>query len=267
MSIDSLINRIGTQLSKRSLFAIFDRDGTLVPFNPNPDKAIFSALVKNLLKDLAACPRVIVAMLSARDLGQLRRDFDKQDLIQAGNYGMEISFPDGQNFVNDTAALSRPRLSATKKKIEENMPLAAKTILEDHGLTLCLHWHLTPAEHLETVHRFVRQLEQSMPDLIFRDLPTSYEIWPPIKWDKACGLAEMERILHINWQDWLPLYAGDSRSDEAAFKWINDRQGISLHVGADSTSIAQFEIESPARMAEFLAELVKLTQSINKSTR
>jgi trehalose 6-phosphate phosphatase len=267
MSIDSIINKIDTQLRKRSLFAVFDRDGTLVPFNPSPEKAIFSASVKYLLQDLAACPRVSVALLSARDLGQLSNDFDKQDLILAGNYGMEISFPDRQNFVNEIAASSRPLLSSAKEKIEEKLSPETKTILEDHGLTLCLHWHLTPAEHLGLVHSVVSELKHSFPKLIFRTLPTSYEIWPPVKWDKACGLDELERILQINWQDWFPLYAGDSRSDEAAFKWVNDRQGISLHIGADSESAAQLQIESPAQMAEFLKKLVKLTQGLKRSAR
>jgi len=267
MSIDALINRISIELSKRSLFAIFDRDGTLVPFNPYPDKAIFAAPVKNLLQDLAACPRVSVAMLSARDLGQLSSDFDKQDLILAGNYGMEISFPDKQNVVNSTAASSRPLLSAAKDKIQEKVPPEAQTILEDHGLTLCLHWHLTPAKHLDLVHNIVSELKHLFPELIFRALPTSYEIWPPIKWDKAYGLDEMERILQIDWQDWVPLYAGDSRSDEPAFKWVNDRQGISIYIGTDNGSTAKFQIESPAQMPEFLAKLVKLAQSISRPNK
>jgi trehalose-6-phosphatase len=111
----------------------------------------------------------------------------------------------------------------------------------------------------------VSELKHSFPKLIFRSLSTSYEIWPPLKWDKACGLDEIERILQINWQNWLPLYAGDSSSDEAAFAWVNNRQGISLHIGRDNKSGARFQIESPDDMAQFLGKLVKLTQSLSGS--
>jgi trehalose-phosphatase len=261
MPLDTLIERIKTQLNKRALFAIFDRDGTLVPYNPIPEKAIFAEAVKNLLLDLAACPSTLVAILSARDLRQLGTDFEQQQLILAGNYGMEINFPDsGQNFVNEIAVSSRPLLDAAKQMILENLPAEARTILEDHQLTLCLHWHLTPAEHLKKVQDLISELKHSLPELSVHPLPTSYEIWPAIKWDKACGLSEIERILHIDWQHWLPLYAGDSQSDEPAFKWVNDRQGISLHVGQQNQSIAEYQIESPAQMAELLAELVKLAK-------
>jgi len=261
MSLDSLINRIRMQLKKRALFAIFDRDGTLVPYNPIPEKAIFAQSVKNLLLDLAGCPRTLVGILSARDLRQLVRDFAQQELILAGNYGMEINFPNReQNFVNKIAISSRPLLDAAKKMIIENLPSETRTILEDHQLTLCLHWHLTPDQHLKKVQDLISELKHSLPELFVHSLPTSYEIWPAIKWDKACGLSEIERILRIDWQHWLPLYAGDSPSDEPAFKWVNDRQGISLHVGRQNESIAEYQIESPAQMTEFLAELVKLAK-------
>ncbi len=58
-------------------------------------------------------------------------------------------------------------------------------------------------------------------------------------------------MLEMNLDKSVILYIGDSASDEPAFEWVNNHQGISVRVGKDAKSIAQFEINTPKEVEEF----------------
>jgi trehalose-phosphatase len=264
---EALIKNIKTQLDSRALFAVFDRDGTLVPYNSDPKKAVLSPDVKKLLQELANCQYVTTAILSARDIQQLRIDFGEANIILAGNYGMEIIFSDKSSFVLNAASSARPLLEKTKEKLQQLLSSNSKTILEDHGLTLCLHWHLTPPDQIENVHNTVQQVQDTLTGLTWRKLPTSYEIWPAVSWGKAHGLDEIARVLKIDWHKCFVLYAGDSTSDEDAFDWVNQHHGISVNVGKNRPSAAQFNIDSPAGAAELLKQLVTICQSRKRTLK
>jgi trehalose-6-phosphatase len=69
--------------------------------------------------------------------------------------------------------------------------------------------------------------------------------------------------LKFDWRKYLPLYVGDSASDEVAFDWVNKRQGISVNVGKERLSAAQFYIESPDTAVKFLKQLIVLIKEKN----
>lgn len=259
MRINTLMETIADQIGNKSLLAIFDRDGTLAPYNPQPKQAIIPQETKALIIELADLDGVQVGILSARSLKQLKTDFKNNNIILAGNYGMQVLLPDKRYFENSAATRARPLLVQAKEALRKEIPKQARTILEDHDLMLCLHWHLTPEPYRELVHSTVMKLRREMPGLVFRALPTSYEVWPPVDWHKGYGLEQIAHMLELNAKKQMIIYVGDSDSDEPAFQWVNKHHGISTRIGNTAKSAAQFQIKSLTAINSYLKQLVVLS--------
>lgn len=248
------------RLSKDPLLAIFDRDGTLVPINADPSAAHVEPQVRQLLLELSASDNVVAGILSARSCAKLSEDFGNQSLILAGNYGLEIDFPQRPKFVHATAQAALARINEVKLLLEKETSPDWQTILEDHGLTLCWHFHLTPESRRQSVHAMLEKIKREFPDLLFHYLPTSYEIWPMITWDKAQGFAEIVRGLNKPETNWTYLFVGDSLKDEPAFDWVNERGGISLRVGTQAPTGAQQTLNSPEDLKDLVQQIIRWRQ-------
>lgn len=248
-------------LQNRPLFIGLDRDGTLVPINADPQKAIVPSEIGTFLSELTSLPDIIVSVVSARSTAQLAADFGPSKVILAGNYGMEIKFPDTGNFFCPVAENSRDSLRKAKEAIESRLPEGLPVILEDHGFSLCLHWHLVAPSECGLVHSAIAHIREVFSDLCFRSLPTSYEVLPTVDWDKSRALDVICQKLGDAADQRLYIFIGDSETDEPAFRWVNERQGLSIRVGASSNTDAMLELGCPSEVFEFIRELVAVRRT------
>jgi trehalose-6-phosphatase len=169
---------------------------------------------------------------------------------------MEQLIPNKAPWIQPNAVMSRTLLLEVKSELEKSLSEQTQVILEDHQLILCLHWHLTPLEDREKVHSCIKILKEKYSGLLFKTLPTSYEVWPSLQWDKSNGLIQMAVLTGLDLDKVLILYIGDSDSDEPAFKWVNKQQGITVRVGLSSQSSAQFKINSQKEVEDILKMLI-----------
>ena len=243
----------------KELFLIFDRDGTLVPFTDNPADAIMDPQVRASLNRLSTIPGVHVGVLSARSVKQLKIDLPDNKQMLAGNYGLEIEQAHGVCFCHPIAHAARPFFEKTKALISKDLPEKFKSILEDHGLSLCLHWHKTPEDLRKEFHTIVSDIAKSVPELYFKTLTTSYEIWPDIEWDKGYGIAKMLELSELEADNIIPLFAGDSLVDEPAFAWVNGHSGHGVLVGKNRpTTLAKYTLETPFLLHELINRIEQL---------
>ncbi len=248
--------------SGKELFLVFDRDGTLVPFTDNPADAIMDSEVRATLNRLAMMPGIHVGVLSARSVKQLQIDLPDNVEMLAGNYGLEIEQPHGVCFCHPTAHAARPFFEKTKALIAKDLPEKFQSILEDHGLSLCLHWHKTPEDLRKEFHTIVSDIAKTVPELYFKTLTTSYEIWPDIEWDKGYGIAKMVELSELGADNIVPLFAGDSLVDEPAFAWVNEHAGASILVGKNRpTTLAKYTLESPSLLHGLINRIEQLAPS------
>ncbi|MBZ0188964.1 MAG: hypothetical protein K8F91_22155 [Candidatus Obscuribacterales bacterium] len=191
------------QLSGRNqLFLAFDRDGTLVPYADHPDKAVMDQDLKNVLAGLAGLPEVDVAIVSARSIKALERDFDSADKINlAGNYGLEIRLGDGGDFMEPSVVEALPELKEIMRALQPLTAEATGGILEDHGLSLCLHWHKVDESRMSLVREVVESIKQSLSCVRFHSYPTSFEFIADVDWTKADGLSVLEERLRLKEKD------------------------------------------------------------------
>lgn len=261
-TIDTICQQLST--SDRELFLVFDRDGTLVPFTANPADATLDFRVRDSLNRLADLPGIHVAILSARSICKLDEDLPDRKQILAGNYGLEIEFPTGARFIHPQAQSARINLEKARDLLEKRLMPQFECILEDHGLSLCLHFHKTPESLQEEFHTKVRELAADFPELYFKLLATSYEVWPAIDWDKSHGLDKMLELAKLSPDEIILLYAGDSIVDEPAFDWVNLNNGISILVGKRNSK-ARFSLDTPSRLHELIGRLEWMTAAVRAS--
>jgi trehalose 6-phosphate phosphatase len=261
MNVTDVIGLINELLQGRHLFVVLDRDGTLTPIVQDPDQSRIDESILDSIFALADFPTVDVAILSARGCIGLKNDFGDDRLILAGNYGIEIFRADDIDFVHPTAHHAEPRLQEVKAALIDLTGADTNAMLEDHIYSLCLHWHLTPEDHLDKVHDRIASLKKKYCHLDFKDMPTSYEVQPPIDWDKSFGIEQLQLITGYSPDESLYLYAGDTDSDEPAFRWVNLHGGITVRVGETEKTHARFRLSSPDQVGQLLSQLITLIRN------
>jgi trehalose 6-phosphate phosphatase len=256
----ALLQEIANSIEKisrgKELFIAFDRDGTLVPYADRPENALLNPAVHESLRTLASIPGIIAGIISARSMALLRGEFDHALLFLAGNYGLETALPGEDPLVNDFALESGETLKKARNKLAPLARPEINAILEDHGYSLCVHWHTVPVESREALHQHVAEIAKQFPDLILRAQPTSYEFLPDIKWDKGCALEVLNEFVPPNGKR-AYVFIGDSPPDEPAFRWVNERGGISVRVGsAGSNTCSKFQISDTTDTAKLITLLI-----------
>lgn len=255
MELNAFINL----LSETPVFIGFDRDGTLVPYADHPDEALLDECVKTLLEKLSLLPNITVAIISARSIAQLGRDMggNAHNLILAGNYGLEISFPDNTEFLHPDAVLLKKTLRKLKIELYQKLPALANVIIEDHGFSLCVHYHRALLSERRALISTMSAYAKLYPELTFINLPTSFEIMPARNWNKGSALDIIESKLNFDDEPWKLLYFGDSVSDEPAFLWINNRGGISVRIGETKATESSLQMNSCSDLIGLLNMAIK----------
>ncbi len=242
--------------NNKEILIALDRDGTLVAYADRPEEAIMPEPMRKIVNDLAALPGVRVAIVSARGIKRLKDDLFNDQIILAGNYGLEIRFANGKMEINSQAKRAAPLLEHVFVQLKQLTKQITGVILEDDVYSLCLHWHLVPEKERENLHSRLNSLKNQLdPCIYMRALPTSYEFMPNIEWDKSSALKKITQHLRLNAKNCLNLYIGDSQADEPAFVWANNHEGISIRVGVNSATKAQFLLPAPKNVAHFLQGL------------
>lgn len=234
-----------------------DRDGTVVPYAERPEDAKVDAALYSLLRDLAEQPHTTVCVVSARSLNWLRADFPDTKLVLAGNYGLEIAYPNGERLVHPGAVDLEPELEKVRDILAPLISSPYNAILEDHGLSLCLHWHTVPPEHRQNLFDIVEQITvvSALHHLQCRTMPTSWEFVPKVNWTKGDAMQSIDARLGPGERTYI--FGGDTSGDEAAYAWVNKRKGISIKVGAADDTAARFVLATPFDLRAVLEKILQ----------
>jgi trehalose-phosphatase len=131
-------------------------------------------------------------------------------------------------------------------------------LVEFKGLTLSVHYRQVAAEAVEEVRRRVHAvLAGSVHPFILAQGTQVYEIRPRVYWHKG---AAFDWIRHqVNKPDLLPIYVGDSTTDEDAFAAIPD--GITIQMEPEGKTAALYTLEGPVEVRKFLEWVEDLLRS------
>ncbi|XP_033145385.1 probable trehalose-phosphate phosphatase E isoform X3 [Brassica rapa] len=216
----------------KQIVMFLDYDGTLSPIVDDPDRAFMSNKMRNTVRKLAMCfPTVIV---SGRSREKVYSFVKLTELYYAGSHGMDIKGPE-QN-------------SKYKKKTQSLLCQPATEFLP------------VISEKWSDLAHLVRSVLKNYPKLMLTQGRKVLEIRPIIKWDKGKALEFLlESLGYENCTHVFPIYIGDDRTDEDAFKILRDkRQGLGILVSkyAKETN-ASYSLQEPDEVMDFLERLVE----------
>jgi trehalose-phosphatase len=235
----------------RRLAVFLDYDGTLTPIVSQPAHAMLSDSTREAVRTLAA--HMPVAILSGRDLDDVRRRVGINEIIYAGSHGFDIAGPRGLR--KQVATEFLPILDAAEKELGEKLAGTSGTLLERKRFSIAAHYRQANESGVTKVERAVNQTAASYRELRIIAGKKVYDLQPDIDWNKGRAVVWLLETLGLEQPEVLPLYIGDDLTDENAFRALEQR-GVGIVVGAQSRSTAaRYGLKSPAEVERFLREL------------
>lgn len=121
MAIDahfSLPSYIG---NNHKLALLLDYDGTLAPIAPHPDLATLPPETKNVLQRLSNHSDVYIAVISGRNVDNVKAMVGIEGITYAGNHGLEIEHPDGSKFIHPMPLEYEGKMTKLLKALQEEV--------------------------------------------------------------------------------------------------------------------------------------------------
>ena len=244
----SLIDGLG---SRRPAVCL-DYDGTVSDIVADPEAATLVDGAAQALTRLAQrCP---VAILSGRDLADVRNRVGVPGIWYAGSHGFESVAPDGSYRQNDAAAAAVPVLEQAAADLREALSGIDGNRVEHKRFAVAVHYRDVAADRVgqvvATTHRLGRRLR-----LRVTNGRKVVELRPDVDWNKGTTLAWICEQIPVTV---LPMYIGDDLTDEDAFDAVKS-DGIGILVrhteDGDRPSAARYTLESPEQTTELLGRL------------
>jgi alpha,alpha-trehalase len=197
----------------RESMLFLDYDGTLSPIVSDPEAASLVDGAAEALEMVAGvCP---VAILSGRDLADVRSRVGIPGIWYAGSHGFELTGPDGTYHCNEAAATFVPIFERVAAELHDVLAAIPGVRVEHKRFAVAVHYR-------EVSPEFVGEIVSTTHKLGARDglRVTSgrmlVELRPDIDWDKGTTLAWIRDRIDPT-DSLLPIYIGDDLTDEDAF--------------------------------------------------
>ncbi|CAG5099795.1 Similar to tpsp: Bifunctional trehalose-6-phosphate synthase/phosphatase (Thermoproteus tenax (strain ATCC 35583 / DSM 2078 / JCM 9277 / NBRC 100435 / Kra 1)) [Cotesia congregata] len=168
------------------LALLLDYDGTLAPIATHPDLAILPLETKNVLQRLSNMPDVYIAIISGRNVNNVKSMVGIEGITYAGNHGLEILHPDGSKFVHPMPVEFEGKVGNLMQLLQDQQ---AKKLIEEAGFKAC------------SAH-------------------CAIEAKPPVEWNKGrASIYILRTAFGLDWSERIRIiYAGDDATDEDAMK-------------------------------------------------
>lgn len=257
-AIRALESSAESMLGDRQPAVFFDFDGTLSDIVDDPDAARLTAGAAEAVQSLTAqCP---VAVLSGRDLADVRQRIGLPGIWYAGSHGFELIAPDGEHHQNDAAAAALPVLEEAAAELRGQLGAIPGVAVEHKRFGVAVHYRNAARDRVGEVAAAVRTAGQRTALRVTTGREV-IELRPNIDWDKGKTLRwVVDQIRDAESDSLVPIYLGDDITDEDAFDAVHGG-GIGIVVrhsdDGDRATAAQFALDSPARVSEFTERLAQ----------
>ncbi|MHA1565756.1 MAG: trehalose-phosphatase [Alphaproteobacteria bacterium] len=243
----------------RRLAFFFDYDGTLTPIVARPDMALLSDAMRATLKALAR--RHFVAVISGRDLQDVQGLVGIENIFYAGSHGFRISGPGQWQKVSEHGTEFLPILDRAEQALRERTEEISGAIVERKHLSVAVHYRLVEEDGVAKLAAIVDDVLRAHPELRQSAGKKVFDLQPDIDWNKGKAILWMLEALNLDRHDVLPIYIGDDVTDEDAFRALRNR-GLGIVVkGAHRTTGAQYALDDPDQVCQFLAALISAYES------
>lgn len=254
----------------KKIVMFLDYDGTLSPIVDNPDSAFMSEAMRATVKNLARY--FPTAIVSGRCRDKVYSFVQLAELYYAGSHGMDIKGPtkgpkhresQAKTVLCQPASAFLPMINEIYSVLLDKTKLIPGVKVENNIFCLSVHFRCVEEKRWIVLEEEVRTVLAAYPELKLTQGRKVLEIRPTIEWDKGKALEFLLAELGFaDCNDILPVYIGDDRTDEDAFKVLRDRgQGLGILVSKfPKETRATYSLKEPSEVKEFLRRLIEWKQ-------
>lgn len=256
MELPSALERfeeIGRLLGDRTPAVFLDYDGTLTPIVRDPAEATLPEDTREAVRRLRAlCP---VAVVSGRDLDDVRARVGVDGIAYAGSHGFDIRDPAGERHARAEELL--PVLDEAEERLERLLPPLPGLRLERKRFAIAVHFREVDPERVPELEAAIDRVVEELPDLRKTGGKKIFELRPDVEWDKGKALTWLLRVLELDRGDVVPLYIGDDLTDEDAFEAVRDGGVgiVALGENRERATRARYSLSDPTAVRRFLERL------------
>ena len=245
------------QIANKTIVLFFDYDGTLTPIVKKPEDAILSGEMKDVLKQCAE--GFTVAVVSGRDMDNVKSLVDIDGIIYAGSHGFRISGPDGLYLEHENSLEMTPKFDHIENELNIALINSKGVQIERKRYAIAIHYRNAPEEDLPAITQKVESIIALHHGFKKGEGKKVLEIKPDIDWHKGKAIIWiLEKLGFADNPDIIPIYIGDDVTDEDAFRSIKN-SGIGILVGFhDQPTAAAFHLKSVYQVKLFLENLLKI---------
>ncbi len=248
-SVDAIVERLG----ERRLAVFLDYDGTLTPIVERPEMAVLSDKMRASVRRLAQVSTV--AVVSGRDLGDVRERVGIDGIAYAGSHGFDILGPAGKSMALEKGEAFLPALERAEHELRRRTSRIDGAQLERKRYSLAVHYRRVAPKDVPTVEKHVDQVVEQIPELRKTLGKKVFDLQPNIDWDKGKAVEWLLDTLGLSGPQVLPMYLGDDVTDEDAFGALAGR-GVTVAVQAPpAPTAAGYRLADPAEVERFLDAL------------
>jgi trehalose 6-phosphate phosphatase len=244
--------RFGRRL-QGPLAVFLDYDGTLTPIVDDPDEALLTETMRATIESLASV--TLVAIVSGRDLDDVRAKIGIDRIAYAGSHGLDILHPDGARQQLATEHLEV--LDQAQRALERELGDVAGIRVERKRFAIAVHdRQVDDPEARSRVAEVVARLGAQFDELRATGGKRIHELRPDIDWHKGRAIEAL--LTALDAEDHLPIYLGDDLTDEDGFRAVANLRGIAVVVRGeddDRFTIADAGLDSTDDAQRFLDEL------------
>ncbi|MQL80918.1 hypothetical protein Taro_013361 [Colocasia esculenta] len=276
-----------TNYAKGKRIALFlDYDGTLSPIVDDPDHAFMSEEMRAAVRNVAKY--FPTAIISGRSRDKVYEFVGLTELYYAGSHGMDIMCPvtvsesiDGsQNHTTFTGKQGKevnlfqpasefiPMISEVSQSLIEITKEIKGAQVENNKFCVSVHYRNVDEKSWPNVAQLVHDTLKEFPRLRLTHGRKVLEIRPVIDWDKGKAVEFLLESLGLSdCKDVVPIYVGDDRTDEDAFKVLREgNQGYGILVSSvPKETKAFYSLRDPNEVMAFLKSLVRWKQQSTAS--
>lgn len=246
--LQSQLTNLQERVAAAAMIALYlDFDGTLAPIVPRPQDAWMDKDIRAALVKLQARSDFFLAFVSGRGLDDLRRRVGLDDVVFAGNHGLEIEGK-GVKFVEPHAEKLQQDRRCIIEHLEKELPKIENVEIEDKGLSASVHFRGVPEELHDHVREIVYAAISCAPSFQGISGKMVVEIRPRVNWNKGYAVSWISE--HLVQANALAISIGDDTTDEDAFAALPD--GITIRVGSFEATHARYSVPDLTAVRDFL---------------
>lgn len=261
----------------KRIVVFLDYDGTLSPIVSDPDRAFMSDPMRSAVRQLSK--HFPTAIISGRSRDKVYEFVKLDEIYYAGSHGMDIMAPPRQSKSYDGRYQSRaldkegnefiifqpaqeflPAITKMLKEVTETTCDIKGVKIEDNRFCISVHYRHIQEEDYDMLEAKVQSMLLNYPRFHMTRGKKVLEIRPSIKWNKGHALEYLlDTLGFAKANDVLPMYIGDDRTDEDAFKILQKRgKGFPIIVSTTPRdTMASYSLRDTSEVLCFLIRLAR----------